>query len=151
MMEQTAPIFRRTISRPSSSGSTTSEDSNPIVKLVFELLNGVTKVHINHLRVNGPGAYAAHTAMGGFYDEVGGLADDIAEQYQGITEKIITYPTTVELPTMSTAEDCLSYMRILYDMVDEAQASCSYSELNNTLDEVKSLINSTKYKLLFLK
>jgi DNA-binding ferritin-like protein len=125
--------------------------SNPIVKLVFELLNGVTKVHINHLRVNGPGAYAAHTAMGGFYDSVSGLADDIAEQYQGITEKIITYPTSVELPTMSTAEDCLSYMRTLYEMVDDAQASCDYSELNNTLDEVKSLINSTKYKLLFLK
>ena len=149
-MAETPSIFKRTIPRPSSSGSTKS-DSNPIVKLVFELLNGVTKVHINHLRVNGPGAYAAHTAMGGFYDSVGGLADDIAEQYQGITEKIITYPTSVELPTMSTAEDCLSYMRTLYDMVDEAQASCSYSELNNTLDEVKSLINSTKYKLLFLK
>jgi len=149
-MAEPASIFKRTISRPTSSESAKS-DSNPIVKLVFELLNGVTKVHINHLRVNGPGAYAAHTAMGAFYDEVGGLADDIAEQYQGVTEKIITYPTSVELPTMSTAEDCLSYMRTVYDMVDEAQASCSYSELNNTLDEVKSLINSTKYKLLFLK
>ena len=63
-MEQPASIFRRTIPRPSSGGLSNSEDSNPIVKLVFELLNGVTKVHINHLRVNGPGAYAAHTAMG---------------------------------------------------------------------------------------
>ena len=150
-MEQPASIFRRTIPRPSSGGLTQSSESNPIIALVFELLNGVTKVHINHLRVNGPGAYAAHTAMGGFYDEVGGLADDIAEQYQGITEKIITYPTSVELPTMSTAEDCLSYMRTLYDMVNTAQDYCSYSEINNTLDEVKSLINSTKYKLLFLK
>lgn len=150
-MEQPASIFRRTIPRPSGGGLSNSEDSNPIVKLVFELLNGVTKVHINHLRVNGPGAYAAHTAMGGFYDEVGDLADSIAEQYQGITEKIISYPTTAELPTMSTAEDCLSYMRTLYDMVNDAQMYCSYSEINNTMDEIKSLINSTKYKLLFLK
>lgn len=148
-MEQENSIFKRTISRPSTPSK--SEESNPIVKLVFELLNGVTKVHINHLRVNGPGAYAAHTAMGGFYDAAGDLADNIAEQYQGITEKIISYPTTAELPTMSTAEDCLSYMRTLYDMVNDAQASCSYSELNNTMDEIKSLINSTKYKLLFLK
>jgi DNA-binding ferritin-like protein len=150
-MEQPASIFRRTIPRPTSGGLTASEDSNPIVKLVFELLNGVTKVHINHLRVNGPGAFAAHTAMGVFYDEVGDLADSIAEQYQGVTEKIISYPTTAELPTMSTAEDCLSYMRTLYDMVNEAQDYCTYSEIDNTLDEVKSLINSTKYKLLFLK
>jgi|688.fasta_scaffold1396792_1 DNA-binding ferritin-like protein len=149
-MEQPASIFRRTIPRPSG-GLTQSSDSNPIIKLVFELLNGVTKVHINHLRVNGPGAYAAHTAMGGFYDSVGDLADSIAEQYQGATEKIITYPTSVELPTMSTAEDCLSYMGTLYNMVNDAQDYCSYSEINNTLDEVKSLINSTKYKLLFLK
>ena len=150
-MEQPASIFRRTIPRPTSSGLTSSEDSNPIVKLVFELLNAVTKVHINHLRVNGPGAFAAHTAMGAFYDEVGDLADSIAEQYQGVTEKIISYPTTAEIPTMSTAEDCLSYMRSLYDMVNEAQDYCTYSEIDNTLDEVKSLINSTKYKLLFLK
>ena len=150
-MEQPASIFRRTIPRPASGGLSNSEDSNPIVKLVFELLNGVTKVHINHLRVNGPGAYAAHTAMGGFYDAAGDLADSIAEQYQGITEKIISYPTTAELPTMSTAEDCLSYMRTLYDMVNDAQMYCSYSEINNTMDEIKSLINSTKYKLLFLK
>ena len=150
-MEQPASIFRRTIPRPNTGGLSTSEDSNPLVKLVFELLNGVTKVHINHLRVNGSGAYAAHTAMGVFYDEVGGLADDVAEQYQGVTENIITYPTSVELPNMSTAEDCLSYMRTLYDMVNAAQDYCMYSEINNTLDEVKSLINSTKYKLLFLK
>lgn len=150
-MAEPASIFKRTISRPTGSESTKSSDSNPIVKLVFELLNAVTKVHINHLRVNGPGAFAAHTAMGAFYDEVGDLADSIAEQYQGVTEKIISYPTTAEIPTMSTAEDCLSYMRTLYDMVNEAQDYCTYSEIDNTLDEVKSLINSTKYKLLFLK
>jgi len=150
-MAEPASIFKRTISRPSSGESVKSSESNPIVALVFELLNGVTKVHINHLRVNGSGAYAAHVAMGAFYDEVGDLADSIAEQYQGVTEKIISYPTTAELPTMSTAEDCLSYMRTLYDMVNEAQDYCTYSEIDNTLDEVKSLINSTKYKLLFLK
>jgi len=150
-MEEKSLIFKRTIPRPSAGGLTESSNSDPITELVFELLNTVTKVHINHLRVNGPGAFAAHTAMGVFYDEIGDLADSIAEQYQGVTEKIISYPTTVEIPTMSTAEDCLSYMRTLYEMVNSAQTYCTYSEIDNTLDEVKSLINSTKYKLLFLK
>jgi len=36
----------------------------------------------------------------------------------------------------------------LADMVHEA---CGHSEIQNTIDEIKSLINSTKYKLLFLK
>lgn len=142
------------IQRPLKSGVSTSskgDASKHIATLGFELLNGVTKVHLNHLLVTGVGSYAAHNAMGGFYDEVGDLADDLVEQYQGLSEKLLTFPTSVNLPTMKTAEDCIKYLRGLYDLADMVHEACTYSEIQNTIDEIKTLINSTKYKLLFLK
>ena len=142
------------VQRPLKSGESTSskgDHSKHIATLGFELLNGVTKVHLNHLLVTGVGSYAAHTAMGGFYDAAGDLADDLVEQYQGVTEKLLTFPTSVNLPTMKTAEDCIKYLRGLYDLAEMVHEACSHSEIQNTIDEIKSLINSTKYKLLFLK
>jgi hypothetical protein len=119
--------------------------------LGFELLQGSTKVHLNHLLVSGPGSYAAHKAMNDFYDGVADLADDFIEQYQGASEKLMEFPTSCNFPVMKTAADCINYLRDLYDQVNIVQRDCPYSEIVNTLDEVKSLINSTKYKLIFLK
>ena len=119
-----------------------------IATVTFELLNSVTKVHLNHLLTT---SYAAHKAMNEFYDGVGDLADDIVEQYQGLTEKLLTFPTSYVFPLMNTPQECVNYLRILYTQVDACHNDCPYSEIQNILDEVKSLINSTKYKLIFLK
>jgi DNA-binding ferritin-like protein len=120
--------------------------------LVIELLAGINKVHINHLLVSGPGSYAAHKAMNEFYDELPDLADSYAEQYQGVYEKLLDIKeVTVTFPRMTTAQDCLVYLRSLYNKVNLVQSMCEHSEIINTLDEIKSLINTTKYKLLFLK
>src|SRR5574343_160474 len=127
---------------------------NPVDKMTgelgFELLTGATKVHLNHLLVTGSGSYAAHKAMNEFYDSITGLADDVVEQYQGATEKLLEFPQNCSCPTMKTAQDCVSYLRGLHMKVCELQAIMPYSEIVNILDEVKSLINSTKYKLIFL-
>lgn len=119
--------------------------------LGFELLQGSTKVHLNHLLVSGSGSYAAHKAMNSFYDDVAELADSFIEQYQGASEKLMSFPTSCQFPVMTTAQDCVVYLRGLYEMVNTVQQDCPYSEIVNTLDEIKSLINSTKYKLIFLK
>lgn len=147
-MDFTPPsVLKRSLKAPATQGPAVS----PMAMLVFELLNGVTKVHLNHLLVTGIGSYAAHTAMGAFYDEVGDLADSVAEAYQGLTESLLSFPTSVELPQMKTAEDCVNYLRGLYDQVQSVQDSCPHSEIKNELDNIKTLINSTKYKLIFLK
>ena len=39
--------------------------------------------HRRHLAVTGPGSYAAHVALGSFYDDIIDRADAIAEAYQG--------------------------------------------------------------------
>jgi hypothetical protein len=88
--------------------------------------------------------------MGTFYDEIGDLADSIAESYQGVTETLLEIPTTTQM-SCSTAADCVTYLNGLYEKVNAVQGSCPYSEICNELDNVKTLINSTKYKLIFLK
>lgn len=131
-----------------STGST--EVDKAVAILGFELLNGVTKVHLNHLLVTGTGSYAAHKAMNEFYDDIGDLADDVIEQYQGASEKLLVFPESFSFPPLKTAQDCVSYLRGLYAKVNQLQDIMPYSEIVNVLDEVKSLINSTKYKLIFL-
>lgn len=121
-----------------------------IEELIFELLNGSTKVHLAHLKVTGVGSYAAHKAMNTFYDEVKDMADDIAESYQGATGKLMDYPKSCEFPEMKTAEDCIKYLDRLTQEVISCQNDCIYTEIVNDLDGVKTLINKTKYKLMFL-
>ena len=136
-------------SMPASTGSAKSS-KNDMGTLVSEFLESVTIVHKAHLKITGPGSFAAHTAMGTFYDEIGDLADGIAESYQGLTESLLDIPSTPQA-SFTSAADCVTYLNGLYEKVNAVQASCSYSEINNELDNVKTLINSTKYKLIFLK
>ena len=135
--------------KPMASSESKSGKSDMGV-LVSEFLEAVTSVHKAHLKITGPGSYAAHTAMGAFYDEIGDLADSIAESYQGATEMLLNIPATQQASFTSAAE-CVNFLNSLYQKVDSAQKACAYSEINNELDNVKTLINSTKYKLIFLK
>lgn len=136
-----------------STSSTSSEPKagkSDMGALVSDFLEAVTSVHKAHLKITGPGSYAAHTAMGAFYDEIGGLADTIAESYQGVTETLLDIPATQQA-SFTSAGDCVNFLNSLYQKVDAAQKACAYSEIINDLDNVKSLINATKYKLIFLK
>ena len=51
--------------------------------LVEELMNASTSFHKLHLQVEGVGSFAAHKALNEIYDALPGLADSIAEGYQG--------------------------------------------------------------------
>ena len=117
---------------------------------VSELMNAATTFHKLHLKVTGTGSYAAHKALNDLYDALPGHADDLAEGFQGAAETLLKYND--EAPkTLNTVEDGLRYLRMLVDMVSGLQDKMPYSELVNELDNVKSTLNSAKYKLLFLK
>jgi DNA-binding ferritin-like protein len=119
--------------------------------LAFNLLNSITIIHMAHLAITGTGSYAAHRALGDYYEEVGDFVDSVVEQYQGVTGRIMDFPDQCSLPRLKTAEACCTYLKSLRDEIDREQAALPYSEIVNVLDEIKSLINSTCYKLTFLK
>ena len=117
--------------------------------LVQELMNAATSFHKLHLQVQGVGSYAQHKALGELYEALPGLADEIAEGYQGACEMILQYkPQQVML--LSSIDEAVDYMRGISEAVTNLQSVMPHSEIVNQLDLVKDAINSAKYKLLFL-
>lgn len=138
-----APTQGPTLSRNTGQ----SDISGMMGKLIANLLHGTAKTHFAHLKTT---SFAAHMALGEFYEAIPGMADAIAEQYQGVTEQLLDYPEATLSP-INTPEEAVEYLRGLYKMVQIVQDNCSYSEIVNELDVIKSQINTTKYKLIFLK
>jgi hypothetical protein len=115
-----------------------------------EMMNAAVSFHRLHLKIKGDGSYAAHKALGDFYDGLHGHADTLVEGYQGATEKLISYKD-MPIRTLDTTADAVAYLRDMYNSINKLQGMLPYSEIVNNLDLVKDSINSTKYKLLFLK
>lgn len=117
---------------------------------VSELMNAGTSLHKLHLKITSTGSYAAHKALNELYDAMPGHADDLAEGFQGASEKLLSYKDVAPKELSSVAE-AVEYLRELTKMIDALQSKMPYSEISNDLDTVKSTINSGRYKLLFLK
>jgi len=115
-----------------------------------EMMNAAISFHRLHLKVKGDGSFAAHKALGEFYDGLHGHADTLVEGYQGVAEKLLSYKD-MPIRTLDTVADAVGYLRDLYNTINKLQGMLPYSEIVNNLDLVKDSINSTKYKLLFLK
>lgn len=152
----------RTLSKPSifsakpitvtmsmdSGGSGTCALCSQTGALVQDMMNAVTSLHRLHLKVTGLGSFAAHKALD--YDAFSEHADDIAEEFQGAEETLLEYPNTAP-SELNSVEEGLEFLRKMKDKVSSLQSIMPHSEIVNQLDNVKSTINSIKYKLIFLK
>ena len=147
----------RFLKREGGAVSKTAEYSTPVSgaldsmvsACVSELMNAATSFHKLHLKVTGPGSYAAHKALNGLYDALPGHADDLAEGYQGAAEVILKYQDPSPR-VLETVEDAIWYIKDMYSMITTLQQALPYSEIVNDLDTIKSTLNSAKYKLKFL-
>jgi len=139
------------ISRPMSySAPSGSSLESKVAACVTELMNARNSFHKLHLRVTGLGSFASHKALNELYDALPDHADDLAEAFQGAAEKLLVFQDGVTR-SLSSVDEAVSYLRDMKEMVTTLQSSMPYSEIVNDLDNVKSTINSIKYKLLFLK
>lgn len=139
----------QTLPRPSASYSGGSLESKTAA-CVSELMNARTSFHKLHLKVQGVGSFASHKALNELYDALPGHADDLAEAFQGASEKLLSY-TDPAPRCVDSVQEAVAYLREIKEMVTSLQGMMPYSEIVNDLDNVKSTINSIKYKLLFLK
>ena len=111
--------------------------------LIMELFHSRTNAHVQHLRTR---SFAAHKALGEYYDEVVGLADSLAEATQG-RYGLLNYPET----PYKAETDPIMGLRTLRRYIDDNRAGMTPdSELQNIIDEIVALIDSTLYKLEFL-
>jgi DNA-binding ferritin-like protein len=134
----------------SNTGIGGSSLDNMVAACASDLMNARTSFHKLHLKITGEGSFAAHKALNELYDALPDHADALVEGYQGASEKILKY-SEVPPRTLDTVADGIFYLRDIYAMINKLQGMLSYSEIVNELDNVKSTLNSAKYKLLFLK
>lgn len=121
-----------------------------IANLIITLLHAGTAAHVLHLQAKGPGSLARHEALGAFYGAVIDKADAIAEAYQGNQHAIIApYPDGYVNPMQNGApSDALEFMQALSDFVATTRKDVvQVSQIQNLIDEVAALIDSTVYKL----
>ena len=123
-----------------------SVQSKPaMATFVTTLFHARTQVHQLHL---GTKSYAAHKALDEFYNNIVPLVDELAEAYQGKYDLIVF--KDIPCKTVQRNNE-LNYMQGLKEFVcDNREDLPQDSELQNIVDEIANLINSTLYKLRFL-
>jgi hypothetical protein len=122
---------------------------NPLAgQFVSTLFASRTQAHVFHLQTP---SFAAHSALNTYYDEIVGLTDSFVEGYQG-KYGIITGYTNVALLEYKSCEEIINYFTILSMYISKTREMvCPDSYLQNVIDEIVMLINSTIYKLKYLK
>lgn len=114
-------------------------------ELVARCFQARTDAHIAHLTTT---SYAAHVALNEFYDGIVPLADGFAEAAQG-RYGILKYPAIC--PKSGDREKPVTIPQELRSWIDANRESATTdSELQNSIDEILSLCDSTIYKLRFL-
>ena len=86
-------------------------------------------------------------ALGEYYDEIVDLVDSLTEAYMGLYGQIKSFPDAYHKPA-----EPVKYLESLQKFVKEARQDLPQdTELQNIVDEIADLINTTTYKLKFLK
>jgi high-affinity Fe2+/Pb2+ permease len=115
--------------------------------MVSILLHSQTQVHIFHLQTK---SYAEHKALQKYYEGIDALVDGLIESYQGKYD-VITQYNSVKNEDYKSNEQVIKYFKTLDGMIEKNRKEVKESFIQNQIDTVQELINSTVYKLRFLK
>jgi DNA-binding ferritin-like protein len=114
-------------------------------KFIGRLFEARDVAHLEHLRVKGPGSFAAHKALNKFYDSLLDLIDGFVESYQGKYGIV-----NIEIKSVKPL-DFMEYIQELAKYIESSRDVFKEDYLKNQIDELTSLTYSTIYKLKFLK
>ncbi len=119
-----------------------------IEKLVSTLMASRDQAHIFHWQTTGPGSYAAHKALGKYYDAVPDMLDVLVEAYQGKHGILKGYEPAEKFDDYSK-ETAVKYFKALAAYVDRMYNKIPKEDTNiiNQVDAFKDLIYTTIYKL----
>ena len=117
-------------------------------KLASVLLHSRTQAHVFHLRVSGPGSYAAHLALQAYYEGIIPLLDGLIEAYQG-KNGLIMFENIDELSNNATIEHIIEYFDKILLIIEKVRVEKDLqdSHIQNDIDTIVTLLYSTKYKL----
>ena len=121
-------------------------------QLASLLLHSRTQAHSFHVGVKGVGALSAHLTLGNYYDTIGGIVDGLVETYQG-QYGLIKLQAVSGLDTNNDIKNIISYFDKLIAAVAKLRQDekLQMSWLQNDIDNIVTLLYSTKYKLVNLQ
>jgi len=115
-----------------------------IGEFFLKLLHAATNGHLLHLQTK---SYSEHKALQKYYEGLPDLVDSIIEEWQGAYQIIVEYPATYEAPN----PDALTEVTAVRDFLVKNRAIVGdYSSIQNSVDNLMSLLDSTVYRLTFL-
>lgn len=122
-----------------------SED-NKSTAFISMILESATQAHIYHLQTD---SYAHHKALCKYYSDMPDTIDALAELLQGRYGILKGY--AAPSPYLED-NNVVEYFKALLDMAESERANLPQdSNIQNSVDTVIDLIQSTLYKLTFLK
>jgi Zn-dependent M32 family carboxypeptidase len=116
-------------------------------EMVSKLLHSRTQSHVFHLQTK---SYAEHKALQNYYEDVVDLIDEITESYQGKYGIIEGYKS-YDIVKYQNNSQIIKYFQDLENDVEKLRETIKESYLQSEIDNVTKLINSTIYKLKYLK
>jgi len=121
-----------------------AEYTEDVAEFVAVLLHSATVTHFQHLATN---SYSQHKALRHYYRDIQDLADSYAEAYAGKYEQLKKFPDEFHVE-----RDPVKYITNIKDFVEEARKELPEdTELQNIIDEIADLLNSTLFSLRFLE
>lgn len=119
---------------------------NCVAELVMRCFEARTAAHLAHLRTR---SYAQHKALDEFYHEIIEVTDAFIEAYQGVYGLLNDYP---DVEDIEKETDVIKMLKNLRKWVLTYREDCckGQPELENLLDGITGLIDSTLYKLQYL-
>ena len=103
--------------------------------------------HVAHWATD---SYSKHMALGAFYEGLADLTDEFVEQYQGYYDKRLK----VEILACDVDKDVDGEMEMQLEWIERYRYQvCDKDEtaLQNAIDEIVALYQTTLYKLRMLK
>lgn len=113
------------------------------------LVLGTAAAHVHHWNTLGPGSFAAHEAMGDFYEQLPGLTDSVVEACLQDDSKIF-----LEKQALFLGENPLALVQYIQAQVKELRNNPGFpqdSEVQNLVDSIAELCRHTIFKLKRLK
>ena len=117
-------------------------------KLVSTLMCSRDQAHVFHWQTTGPGSYAAHMALGAYYEAIPDMIDALVEAYQGKHGILLGFEPPEKFDDYD-ADTALKYFKGLSLYLERSYKKIPAEDTNiiNQLDAFKDLIYTTIYKL----
>ena len=115
---------------------------NPTAHIIAILFLSREQAHREHLKTK---SYAQHVALGEFYEQIVGIADEFAETYQGL------YGVLSDIPYLPASKGSIAAVLEWHlATIENDRQSLSENQdkpLQNIIDNACGLYASTLYKL----